>query len=260
MLPGRQHRLWTPRDSGLSSSLCLWLDAFDKNTIILNGTTVSQWRDKSGAGNTVSQGTSTSQPGYVALTGSTSATQPFIDFTVNQPSTLSTGANPNLPVGNTPRTIFSVYTPQGSATNAAYFSWGFSANGQLCQVQNFGGHDPYLGTDNLDTDSGNAYSSGNRMMMDFAHAPGAQRISKNGGTPILTSNNLNTSASQAFEICAGNQGFGQPCSMREIIIYSIRIPDNAIAIVQGYLAWKWAMANALPTNHPYFHAPPRATF
>lgn len=54
---------WSPRDL---SGLALWLDAADSSTLTLNSTTVSQQTDKSGRGNTASQGTALSQPTYSA--------------------------------------------------------------------------------------------------------------------------------------------------------------------------------------------------
>lgn len=46
-------------------NLAMWLDAADASTIILNGSTVSQWDDKSGFGRHVAQPVATSQPNYV---------------------------------------------------------------------------------------------------------------------------------------------------------------------------------------------------
>ncbi|MFM6248178.1 MAG: hypothetical protein ACKPEQ_03330, partial [Dolichospermum sp.] len=54
-------KLWTPAQI----STALWLDAADASTIILNGSTVSQWRDKSGNGRHVSQATAANQPLFV---------------------------------------------------------------------------------------------------------------------------------------------------------------------------------------------------
>lgn len=53
---------WTPAQLG--ASLRLWLDADDATTITLNGSTVSQWRDKSGLGNHANQTTSVDQFTY----------------------------------------------------------------------------------------------------------------------------------------------------------------------------------------------------
>ena len=55
-------KLWTP--AALGSSLALWLDADDASTITLNGSTVSEWRDKSGNGRHASQATVANQPIY----------------------------------------------------------------------------------------------------------------------------------------------------------------------------------------------------
>lgn len=54
---------WTPADLG--AGLALWLDADDAATITLNGSNVSQWRDKSGNGWHMSQAIAASQPAYV---------------------------------------------------------------------------------------------------------------------------------------------------------------------------------------------------
>ncbi|MFM5960147.1 MAG: hypothetical protein ACKOQ2_23825, partial [Dolichospermum sp.] len=51
-------KLWTPAQI----STALWLDAADASTIILNGSTVSQWRDKSGNGRNATQATAANQP------------------------------------------------------------------------------------------------------------------------------------------------------------------------------------------------------
>lgn len=51
---GMNPKLLRPRSTGFNpksiSGLALWLDASDLSTITLNGSNVSEWRDKSGAG------------------------------------------------------------------------------------------------------------------------------------------------------------------------------------------------------------------
>lgn len=63
-------RLLRPLSTGFSpkqiSGLQLWLDGSDSSTITLNSTTVSEWRDKSGKGNTFTQATALNQPTFVA--------------------------------------------------------------------------------------------------------------------------------------------------------------------------------------------------
>lgn len=61
-------KLLRPKASGFNpksiAGLYAWYDAADSAAVTLNGTTVSEWRDKSGGGRHVSQGTALSQPTY----------------------------------------------------------------------------------------------------------------------------------------------------------------------------------------------------
>ena len=63
---GMSPRLLRPRATGFNprsiSGLVAWFDADDVSTFTLNGTAVSEWRDKSGNGYAVSQGTGNNQP------------------------------------------------------------------------------------------------------------------------------------------------------------------------------------------------------
>ena len=54
--------LWTPANI----STALWLDAADASTITQSLGDVSQWDDKSGNGNDVSNGAASTQPAYLA--------------------------------------------------------------------------------------------------------------------------------------------------------------------------------------------------
>ena len=53
---------WSPLQLG--ANLSLWLDASDASTITLNGSTVSQWNDKSGNARHATQATAANQPGW----------------------------------------------------------------------------------------------------------------------------------------------------------------------------------------------------
>ncbi len=60
-------RLLRPKASGLTdprqlASLAVWLDGSDSTTITLNGSTVSEWRDKSGNARHAAQATAAAQP------------------------------------------------------------------------------------------------------------------------------------------------------------------------------------------------------
>jgi hypothetical protein len=64
---GMSPRLLRPRESGgfnpkMISGLKVWLDASDGSTLTMNGSTVSEWRDKSGNGYHFTQSTASKQP------------------------------------------------------------------------------------------------------------------------------------------------------------------------------------------------------
>ena len=90
-------KLWTP--AALGSSLALWLDADDFLTITLNGSTVSQWRDKSGNARHASQASAANQPTYT-LNGLNS--RAVINFS---PPNLRELITPSFKLGQTITTV-----------------------------------------------------------------------------------------------------------------------------------------------------------
>jgi hypothetical protein len=63
-------RLLRPLDTGFNprklAGLEAWFDASDSSTVTLNGSTISEWRDKSGNGRHLTQATAASQPTYTS--------------------------------------------------------------------------------------------------------------------------------------------------------------------------------------------------
>ena len=84
-------RLWRPIDLG--SSLALWLDADDNNSIILNGSTASQWRDKSGNSRHANQSTAASQPRWGVNTNLLSWSEDFTNSAWTRRGTVTVTAN-----------------------------------------------------------------------------------------------------------------------------------------------------------------------
>ena len=132
-------RLLRPLATGFNPrsvpGLELWLDAADSSSVVLNGSTVSQWNDKSGKARNATQGTANNQPAYslaarngknvLSFDGSND-TLITSDFTVSQPHSIfvvakraAGGVNQN-------------FTDGGSAGRAAVYwantdSWGIFA-------------------------------------------------------------------------------------------------------------------------------------
>jgi len=64
------NKLLRPRATGFNpkqiANITAWWDASDASTVTLNATTVSEWRDKTGNGRHLEQGTALNQPTYAA--------------------------------------------------------------------------------------------------------------------------------------------------------------------------------------------------
>jgi hypothetical protein len=116
-------RLLRPMASGFNprsiSGLSLWLDASDSSTITLNGSNVSEWRDKSGAGSpAAAQGFAANQPAYNAsgLNG-----RGTIDFATTRSLVFgSSTASFNYLHNSTGGTVFIVIRPGDSSDPNAY--------------------------------------------------------------------------------------------------------------------------------------------
>jgi hypothetical protein len=86
-----------------------WWDASDASTITLNGSNVSEWRDKSGKGRHASQVTGANQPAYSPTSWSG---RPSVNFTRSSSHFLSF-----TPFVLTTQTVFLVIEPTGSVTS-----------------------------------------------------------------------------------------------------------------------------------------------
>ena len=120
---GMNQRLLCPRASGFNpksiSGLALWLDAGDSTTITLNGSNVSEWRDKSGAGApAAAQATAASQPAFSAAAINGRAA---IDFATTKSLVFaSSTASFNYLHNSTGGTVFVVIRPGDSSDPNAY--------------------------------------------------------------------------------------------------------------------------------------------
>jgi hypothetical protein len=119
---GIMPRLWRPRDLG--ASLCLWLDAADPTTLSLSGVNVTAWADKSGSGNSVSQGTTADQP-----TLATVGANKYVTFAGSPHLLVGNLSVPtNFPLGNANRTIVAVVNPSSSITTGTILQYGNGAS------------------------------------------------------------------------------------------------------------------------------------
>jgi hypothetical protein len=269
-----QGRLWTPAQLRTA----LWLDSADLSTISVT-TGVSTWRDKSGNQRHFAQATGGNQPtltpnglnglNVLSFNGSQWLTS------VNPAATFNFLHNTNgssmfavWKAGNIsdPNVIYGLMGTNAatSANIGAYIAYDDRAsvprnNGVLAQVS--GGGSTPLGAASADglmpantpvilshiADPNNA-TAANRSFV---------RVNK-----TLSQANLSTTApsasnaSFALQIGAlGNNTLPLIGYIAEIIVLASIASTRVRQMIEGHLAWKWALRDALTTGHPFANRP-----
>tara|TARA_Y100000004_G_scaffold165941_1_gene197206 strand:- start:490 stop:1827 length:1338 start_codon:yes stop_codon:yes gene_type:complete len=211
-----------------------WLDGADDDVFTYSsGTLVSEWRDKSGKGNHVANGTATDQPSRNATLNSKSVVN--FDGTDDY---LQSSASLDLSSGHT---MFAVVNCDNGSSDAglisingnlsngitihnggtAYFYYG---SGGYHTTQSTGG----TGVDNIFTKVWNGTTSGNR-------------ISYKNGTQGTSSGTMSSSHSTGV-YRLGKQTTYLDGKIAEIIIYERILTDAEITKVHNYLQNKWGKA------------------
>lgn len=233
---GRLMAPWTPA----AISTALWLDAADESTITLNGSTVSQWRDKSGSSGHVSQGTAGLQPAYLTadLNGKAG-----IDFYLGKGLNTST----SNPVVAFAITVIKAQNATWNNYHSMLDSYGSSPQrigGMRASGQNGFWADPYPSATWDDgvarTPALSGYNSiTSPRIVGFTVTAGR-------GNPMtgMTIGNFST----------GTQG-GSGVQYEIVALATAPSADDRQKL-EGYLAWKWGLQANLPGNHPYKLAPP----
>jgi hypothetical protein len=256
--------VWTPA----KITTALWLDANDSGTIALNGSTVSQWSDKSGNNRHATQAVGANQPGYSATAFNS---KPALTWPVVTPATtvnvwLDTPAFSaadgsrrfaSFLVGRLQTGLADVRRMMQSRTDFQYYYLGMNSGaatlafiaGVAALPSNFISsaaiNSPFLATILFGTDE----VSSNQ-----------HRLTLNGGAVGPADNSGNTGAlnTGGFRIGAniplGDYSWGG--EICEVIHIAGTITAADREKVEGYLAWKWGLESNLPMGHPYKNARP----
>lgn len=251
-------KLWQPSDIG--SILALWLDAADTSTITLNGSTVSQWNDKSGNGRNAVQATAANQPTFSATGLNSFPTLDFdgTDFLQYSSSMFSVENVTALCVMKEDTEKFyagvlSIYAATGSDENQANsivmaagvsdsYVWG-SSNSAHSVVSGTGAAPASVWAYRKITASITAYRNATAAPTVSVTAAGTA----NGG--YLVGNRWQSSA-------VGSTGLRLDGKISEIVVLSRAVTTDEFDRLNGYLAWKWGLQADLPVSHPYYNLPP----
>ena len=243
--------MWEP--SELGADLALWLDAADASTITLNGSTVSQWDDKSGNDRHASQATAANQPAYLA-TGFNS--NPSIDFD---------GSNDQLTTSYVLDFPFSISAAVQNDSGGVRGAVGSGSRRPALGILNAAPAIDSFALWNPDRDRG-AYINNTQNTVPvilYSDAASDDRLGWNiyvdGSNAGQANENIST-LNPADIVRIGYTGTSSEYwngRISEVVITSQPLSTADQQKLEGYLAWKWGLTANLPSNHPYKLAPPQ---
>ena len=241
-------KLWRPDELG--TDLALWLDAEDTASITLNGSTVSQWNDKSGNDppRNFSQGTLTNQPTY-SETGMLGKPAVVFDGTDDFMSLLDFDNAVSLAlIGSGGSSL----APLISGAAPSLFSPVWNVN--AFRIEYRGRTD----TNIRQLNPGGAINDFSIGFISLDAANSEVRLSGNGGAQTSFSQTINSADTQINTLGRDFQGTAQFADGRiaEIVVASSVLSTADRQRLEGYLAWKWGLEADLPVDHPYKNSPP----
>lgn len=243
--------LWTPYEITKAG----WYDATDSSTLLLNGSAVTNWLDKSGNNLHLRQTITTNQP----TTGSSINGLNALDFTDDA---MTTATNPFAPAVSN---AFVIVVHKVESVSAAQTF--FTLTGTDLSTRRWQSHAPYSGG-TLYFDCGNIFGA-NRVSAPYGVTVGdnvivsfycsiinnVQQVYKNGS--LLVGDATGHIVSTSGNITVGsNLVEYQDTAIGEFIIIKGTVSVSTRQKLEGYLAHKWNLASNLPSNHPYKSSPP----
>jgi hypothetical protein len=241
-----------PSDLG-SSVLRAWYKADDAATITSSAGAVSQWDDKSGNANHVTQATAGLKP----TTGTqTINAKNVLDFDGGDSLSKTSGAV--LP-DNSPGFTIAVVAKYDSAsaagflvfpiTAAAGFSWSFGRNG----VNNMGVRGDQATPANQAAFNDNTTAT---QLLSGIATTTLRQIWQNGTSKATnTSTDTATTAGRIYIGSDNNPTTFLDGKIAEIIIIE-GTDQTTREKAEGYLAWEWGLEGSLDAGHPYKSARP----
>ena len=236
---------WTPAELG--ASLALWLDADDASTITLNGSTVSQWDDKSGNGRNATQAVAANQPTYnlTGFNGKPAVVWPNVSSAVR------------MDIQPFAAQSFFFVVRYHDGTRATWIS-GYQT---LLSLPSSTGATGSLGL--LGNASGSQWLN-NNLFLNGRYNGGAQVNLNDRVTLPLPNTVLEASAASAqtpiysWQFGCDRNVTGRAWSgpMAEIIATPTLLSTADRQKLEGYLAHKWGLTANLPADHPYKSTPP----
>jgi hypothetical protein len=218
------------------TTVALWLDAADISTVTVEGSSVTQWADKSGKGNNMSS--VSAMPSY-----NNAGTSSYINFTSG--AMLQTSSRINM----APNSIVYVVSqttevpPAGlgyvfgctDMHGAGDFSIRFFAPNVIAQ---------------WDTNDMGCCNSPAAYYINGDRKVNGQKLTVPTGFNVLGAS-INDSGSTRVSISTQFMSRFFIGNIQEVIVINPGMADSDRQKVEGYLAWKWGLQTKLPRSHPY---------
>lgn len=235
-------KVYSTFDPRIIQDCVLWLDGADSSRITLSSTTITDIKDKSLSGRTIT----------ITNTVSYDSTNKRIVFT---------DTNGRFAVTGLPSSTYDcLFVCTANASNTGYRA--------LLRASGSPGLDPFLlnaGTNNVGMWTGSAFAqfgtltqTPNEKALFYTTMNSSKQIqaSKNGTSTLTTA--TSTSAFSGQIVTIGNDTLGgQPFGwLHELLIFNRTITSTERIQVEGYLAWKWALQASLPVGHTYISRGP----
>jgi hypothetical protein len=254
------------------SSMQLWLDAADTTTLT-GATAVSQWNDKSGRSNNVSQAVSGQQPvRYTTANGLTG-----LSYTASVGGTTDTGGQWfrgtfGTAITNNQLSIFTVGSMNSAAQNygraislSQLTQNDFAASGGGTNIARNATSNQIIMEANGSGGPSSNISLATPFIAESIFDSANQTIFLNGtqaGTRAFTANFNIARSGIGFQ---AYQGVGTTSdrwdgTINEVLVYNRGLSTDDRQTVEGYLAWKWGLQGNLPTTHPYKYLSPASNY
>ena len=254
-----------------SGTLNLWYDASDTSSLTLSGSSVLQWRDKSGSENHA-----------VVVAGMNAPVLTSNVIGTNKPGVVFDAVNKtimSLSSPMTPTTFFmvgkttSMHNNNSMVFGAEMIDYGIQTSGQTGWS---GGYfikfqhsttQAYIGQGRMDTQTlyeklvNNPINNDTLYTLRQFRSTNSMGLHVNGGAPQTLINltaNWKSAKTTYFGGVWDNLNItpSHIGPVGEVLVYDQPLNDSDMRKVEGYLAWKWNLVGSLPSTHPYKSAAP----
>ena len=237
--------------------LALWLDAADQTTVVLSGSTVTQWNDKSGNNRNATPSNSPTYTGSsIDLRNGSRFTGPLsISAGTLLTTSFCVAVSPATFNGDTNRLL----SAWSGTTNDFQAPTGFAyaailPSGALYAYRNVGANmTSTIGSNVLFMQTTITFSNGSFFTSLNGNYPSGNPLSYGSNINAASTNLLTNYFIGSTNLATAQRWFGQ---VNEFLIFNRSLSQAEYQQVEGYLAWKWGLTGRLPSGHPNQYMPP----